>query len=217
MNSSISKNELFKLLCNQLNNFFGISDKETIILKKVFNPALKRSFFCFSKNKNKYYQENGKTYFNPYHSGQNCIFLYFISNMIFKSGRKKRLNKLLADKIYYLNKTLNGLDLFYEVEMPKIFILDHPLGSIIGRGKIKDYFFFSSGCVVGNNKGIYPKIGKNVRMLANSKILGNCIIGDNVIFAPNSYVIDTNIPNNVIVFGQYPNNVIKKNTKNKKI
>ena len=50
-------------------------------------------------------------------------------------------------------------------------------------------------------------------MLANSKILGDCIIGDNVIMAPNSYVIDIKVPKNVIVFGQYPNNIFKKNIK----
>ena len=213
MKLSISKNDLFKLLSLQLNNFFGINNNEIIVLKKNFNSALRKSFHCFSKNKNKYYHLDKETYFNPYHSGQYCIFLYFISNLIFKFGPKKKLNKLLADKIYYLNKSLNGIDLFYQVEMPKIFFLDHPLGSIIGRGQIKNYFSFSSGCVVGNNKGKYPKIGKNVKMLANSKILGDCIIGDNVIMAPNSYVIDIKVPKNVIVFGQYPNNIFKKNIK----
>ena len=47
-------------------------------------------------------------------------------------------------------------------------------------------------------------------MCAYSKILGDCKIGNNVILAANSYVIDMNIPNDVLVFGQYPNNIIKK-------
>jgi serine O-acetyltransferase len=41
-------------------------------------------------------------------------------------------NTTLADRIYYLNKALNGLDLFYEVEMPDVFYLDHPVGTVIG-------------------------------------------------------------------------------------
>ena len=35
-------------------------------------------------------------------------------------------------------------------------------------------------------------------------------VGDNVTFAANSYIKDKNIPNNVVVFGQFPNNIIKK-------
>lgn len=207
---NIPQKKIEELLNNQISIFFGLSKDEELILAKAFDKSLRRTEFCFSKNKNKYYKRKGKTFFNTYHSGQYCIFLYFISNTIYKTGPKKKIYKTLADKVYYLNKTLNGLDLFYEVEMPKVFILDHPVGSVIGRGKFKDYFSFSSGCVVGNNKGKYPKIGKNVRMLSTSKILGDCKIGDNVTFSANSYIKDKNIPDSVIVFGQHPNNIIKK-------
>ena len=207
---SIPKSEIKFLLFHQISNFFTLKSEEKKIIDEVFDISLKRSKFCFSKSKLKYFKFKGKTFFNPFHSGQYCIFLYYISNTIFKLKPRKKKNKLLADKIYCLNKALNGLDLFYEVEMPQIFTLDHPVGSVIGRGRIDDYFSFSSGCVVGNNKGKYPIIGKNVKMCAYAKILGNCNIGDNVTFAANSYVIDMNVPSNVIVFGQYPNIKFKK-------
>lgn len=114
-----------------------------------------------------------------------------------------------AEKIYYLNKILHSIDLFYEVELPSIFFFDHPLGSVMGRAKYSDYFSFLQGCTVGNNKGKYPIIGRNVSMLSNSKILGDCHIGNNVILSANSYVIDTDIPDNSIVFGQGRNITIK--------
>ena len=47
-----------------------------------------------------------------------------------------------CDKIYYLNRLLNSVDLFYKVTLPDIFMLDHPLGSVIGRGTFGNYFSF---------------------------------------------------------------------------
>lgn len=160
---------------------------------------------CFAPNPNKYYHRNGEIFFNPFHSAQYTIFLYLMSREIFLNGN----SHLLADKIYYLNKALNGCDLFYEIELPSYFTLDHPVGSVMGRAEYGEGFSFTQCCTVGNNNGIYPVIGKNVRMCAYSSIIGNCHIGDNVIIGANSGVKDCDIPDNTIVFGQYPNNVCK--------
>ena len=46
----------------------------------------------------------------------------------------------------------------------------------------------------------YPTIGEHVAMYANSRIIGNCHVGDNVIFAANSFIIDCDIPSNSLVF-----------------
>jgi serine O-acetyltransferase len=179
---------------------------EREILKAGIDAALVRSEFCFSQSKNKYYAKNGETYFNPFHSGQYSIFLYYLSNSIFL--RYPRASTL-ADRVYYLNKALNGLDLFYEVKMPRVFFLDHPVGSVLGRATYGEYFSFAQNCVVGNNKGVYPVLGQNVRMMASSMILGDCKIGDNVIISAHSYVKDVEIPSCSIVFGTHPNLVIK--------
>jgi serine O-acetyltransferase len=204
----IKEKALIQNLIKQIENLFGISNKEINIITKFFSKSLQRTEYCFSRTKNKYYHRNGKVYFNPYHSGQYCIFLYFFSNTIFN----KLGNNLLSDKIYYLNKTLNGLDLFYEVKMPKIFILDHPVGTVIGKASIKSFFSFSSNCVVGNNKGIFPRLGSNVYLSTGSTILGDCTIGNNVIFAANSYILDKDISSNSIVYGRHPNIEVKKIT-----
>ena len=118
-------------------------------------------------------------------------------------------NKSLADRIYYLNKTLNGLDLFYEIKMPDIFQLEHPVGSVIGRAKIGDYFSFFQGCTVGASMGFEPVIGENVTMYSHSKILGKSRVGNNVWISANTYIKDTNIPEQSLVFGSSPNIVIK--------
>ena len=104
---------------------------------------------------------------------------------------------------------LHSADLYYEVELPQVFRLDHPVGSVMGRAKYGNNFFFCQGCTVGNNKGVYPVIGENVSMLSGSKILGKCDIGDNVTLSANSYVKDTDVPANTVVFGSSPKLIFK--------
>lgn len=166
--------------------------------------VLNKVEYCFNCNPNKYYHRNGETYFNLFHAGQYTIFLYFYSREVYLAG-----NSSLADKIYYLNKIMNSCDLFYEVEMPDYFALDHPHGSVMGRAKYSEGFTFGQYSTVGNNNSIYPVIGKNCKMCMNSAIIGNCHIGDDVTIGAGAIVKDTNIPSNTIVFGQSPNLIIK--------
>lgn len=115
----------------------------------------------------------------------------------------------MSDKIYALNRTLSSADLFYQVELPEVFAFDHPLGAVLGRANYSNYFSFSQGCTVGNNKGVYPTFGESVFMMSDSKVIGNCRIGDNVIISASSYVKDTDIPSGSVVFGQSPNLTVK--------
>ena len=202
----ISREEIFQEVIKQLNSFFSVSEGEIAILADSMEEVLNRCENCFEKTKNKYYSRDGKAVFNPYHSGQYCIFLYYFSNSIFSADVEFRN---LANKLFCLNKIMNGCDLFYEIELPEIFMLDHPVGSVMGRAKYGDYFTFVQNCTVGNNKGIFPIIENNVKMSANSMIIGNCHIGGNSIIGAGACVKDENIPANSIVFGYSPNLIIK--------
>jgi len=203
----IGKESLFQLVKHQVVNLFMANPNELIEIKKVFPVVLKRTSHCFSASTNKYYRDKNRLVFNPYHSGQYTIFLYFLSNQLWKTNPHA---KQIADKIYYLNKTLNGLDIYYEVEMPSIFFLDHPVGSVLGRAKYGDGFSFSQNCTVGNNHGIYPEIGKNVVLHSGAKILGSCKIGNDVVVSANCYIKDQNVPDGCLVFGASPNLIFKK-------
>lgn len=200
-------NVILELLQKQL-SFFLVSDGEMSLIKTAYPEATERVSHCFAANTNKYYHKDGEVYFNPFHSVQWMIFLYFLSNTLYK---KNPSDSKLCDKIYYLNRMLNSVDLFYEVNLPAVFIADHPLGTVIGRGTFGDFFLFSQGCTIGNNKGIFPVLGKNVKMLSNSKIIGNSTIGDNVIIAANTFIKDQNIESDSIVFGTSPDLIIKPN------
>ena len=202
----LPEDQLCELVYKQLNNLFFVNLSEHNQLAAALPDTLKRCDTCFAGNPAKYFQRDGESYFNPYHSGQYAIFLYYLSNTVFKQG-----NNLLADRLYYLNKLLNACDLYHEIELPDIFILDHPVGSVMGRAQYGNYFAFSQNSTVGNNKGIFPRIGEHVTMLSGTKILGDCEIGDYVTLAANTYVKDTDIPAHSLVFGESPNLVIKEN------
>mgnify|MGYP000356724518 CR=1 FL=1 len=211
MKYEIDIEKIVSLVTKQLNNLFYIEESESNFIQSQMDKVLSRTEYCFANNPNKYYQKDGDTYFNPFHSGQYSIFLYYLSNTIFQ----ERNNNTLSDRIYYLNKALNAFDLYYEIKLPDIFMLDHPVGSVMGRAVYGNYFSFSQNCTVGNNKGVFPKIGENVKMLSNSKIIGASNIGNNVILSANSYVKDEDIPNNTIVFGSSPNLILKTHSNKK--
>lgn len=208
MEIGITKTDLVSLVKRQLGSLFMFDEAaEGSLLSGAVDLALEKCGHCFSHTPNKYYRRNGVVYFNPFHSGQYCIFLYFLSRAVFLAAGQPNT---LADRIYFLNKCLNSLDLYYEVELPDIFFLDHPVGTVLGRARYGDGFSFSQSCTVGNNKGIYPVLGENVKLMSGAKILGKCLIGSKVVIAANALVMDCDIPDCSVVFGSSPHLTIKK-------
>lgn len=79
-----------------------------------------------------------------------------------------------------------------------------------GRATFGEYFFFYQGCTVGGDHNTYPVIGHHVRLFANSTVLGESHIGNNVWIGAGALVKNTDIPDNSLVFGQSPNLIIKQ-------
>src|SRR5690606_27406824 len=144
MRIDIGKRSITDLVARQLDSLFFLEEGDQDLLARVMPDVLLRVERCFAQASNKYYRRDGEVYFSPWHSGQYTIFLYFLANTLFVADRNA--HRALADKLYYLTRALNGLDLYYEVEMPDIFFLDHPLGSVIGRGVFGNFFTFSQQC-----------------------------------------------------------------------
>lgn len=206
LESSFNVEELLLLLKKHLTIFFNLSKEEEEVLKKNHVFILDNLKIAITGVDNKYFFKNGNAYFSPLHSGQYLIYLYLFSHFCYK-----HLNNIeLSEKLYYLNKILHSCDIYPAVELPKVFFLEHPLGTVLGRALYGNNFFAMQGCTVGGNKKLeYPIIGNNVKMYSNSKIIGNSKIGDNVQIGANAYIKDTNIPDNVTVFGQFPNLILK--------
>lgn len=200
-----STDELRDLLVKQLSSLFPIDEKEVDQIERFLPCSMMWIEECFSHLSNKYYSiDAGYSRFDPLHGCQWAMLLYRLSREVFTEE-----DGALPDKIYALIRALSGCDLFYQVRLPDIFTFDHPFGSVIGRADYSNFFVFTQGCTIGNNHGIYPHFGQRVYMLSNSKVIGDCAIGNDVIISANAYVKDADIPSGSIVFGQSPDLIVK--------
>lgn len=196
--SSLTIEQLSTLLIRQTESVFPDGNSlENNLLYKSACVAMARLEHCFSAINNKYFFDGRQAIFDHLHGDQYAAWLYFVSNQLFRDGAPNAWSK----KVFLLNKMLHGCDIFYEVELPSIFLLVHPLGTVLGRGSYQDYFIVYQRCGIGSNHGIYPKLGRHVTMRPGSAILGDCLIGDNVDVATESLVLDSDIPSDFVYFG----------------
>jgi serine O-acetyltransferase len=206
METAISRARIGELVVHQIESNFLLEPGEVEVIENFLKTAFQRTEYCFSfQQDDKYYWKESKVFFNPYHSAQYCAFLYYLSNSIWQ----KEGPIIVCDKIYCLNKMLNAIDLFYEVVMPAVFYTDHPVGTVLGRAKYGNRFCFTQNCTVGNNKGVFPEIGENVKMYSGARILGASRIGSGSIIASGTFVKDQDVPGLSVVFGSSPNLIIK--------
>ena len=108
---------------------------------------------------------------------------------------------------------MNSIDLYYDIDLPSIFHLQHPMGTILGRAKYGQFLSVAQGVTVGKNKMKTAKFGDFVTLYPQSMVIGNSIIGNNVIISAGTIVKDAIIPDNSIVFGISPNLIIKEKSK----
>lgn len=195
---SLSIIDLRNYVLNQLNYFFP--DNQLIKpneIETVLNDVLDRLDYCFEKVNNKNYREHSQSIFNHLYSDQYLVFLWFLSNTIWKKSE----NKLLASKVYYLNKVLHSFDCMYDTGLPDIFFISHGIGTMLGKANYSDYFIAMQGCTVGTNDSIhYPVFGKGVALTAHSSVIGNCKVGNLVTISANTSIFKKDIPSKSLVF-----------------
>ena len=180
MQLSLNLKQLCEYICNQLNTFFN--DQNIVNQKDLMfflNDSIERLEFCFSKINNKYFYDGKSSIFNHLNGDQYAMFLYFLSNTIYLN-KKSSSDTALASKVYLLNKALHGVDAFYEVQLPKVFIFIHPLGTVLGRASYADYLVVYQRCGIGTNKESQPMLGKYLTLHPGSSILGQSNIGEKI-------------------------------------
>ncbi len=175
---------------------------------------IERVEFCFSAIQSKYFRLNDQIYFNHLNSDHYSMFLYFLANTLHKNGEDIKI----CEKIFYLNKVLHGIDVFYDIELPDIFLFCHPLGTVLGRAKYSNYFLVYQGCTIGasrelgfNRDNEYPILGEHLGMYMGASILGKCRIGKNCKISSNSLIMDNDLPDNSIYVGTTNYHTIKTN------
>lgn len=198
MQLTLSNVSLAEYVCTQLNNVFPdeVLSVDASFIKSV-DGALELVKNCFKHIDNKYYFDGKNIIFNHRNADQYCVFLYWLSRIsAFECSRKD-----IAEKTYLLNKILNGIDIFYEVELPLIFAVVHPLGTVLGRAEYKNFLLVYQRCGVGTNKGKAPRLGCHLTLHPGASILGDCNVGDFCSVGANSLVIDQNLPDDTVFVG----------------
>ena len=207
---SLAKTKLSTYTANQLNVFFP--DPQPVradFLASHIDQTLERVEYCFSFVNNRYYFDGKNVLFNHLNADQYAMFLYILSNELYN----KHCDAGICDKIFYLNKILHGIDVFYEVKLPDIFLFVHPLGTVLGRGTYADFFLVYQQCGIGSNNDVYPTLGKYVSLHPGSSILGNCTVGENCKIATGSLLLDYYLETDSVYIGDSLNFTIKKSRK----
>lgn len=208
---SLTESQLADYVIFQLNTFFPDANKvQHIEIEPYITEALDRIYLNFSKIKTKYYREEDTVLFSHLNGDQYCVFLYYLSNTLYRQGASESV----CTKIFLLNKYLHGIDAFYSVKLPEHFMVVHPLGTVLGNAVYGDYFVVYQNCTVGASaEGIYPCFGKGTIMYSASAVIGKLSVGNQVVLARSATVVNTDIPDRTIVFGMVPGLVLKENKK----
>lgn len=200
---TLTTTELRLFLGRQLETFFPDGLTERYYTGKdidwAINAALERLEYCFKHiNRSAYSDENGQTYFSHLHSDQYSQFLYYFMNSLWKKSE----NKIICDKCIILNKCLNNMFVSYKCELPDIFLLGHPIGTILGNAKYSDYLVVFQNVTVntGEKQGeLTPKLGKGLFLASGAQIIGEETIGDRVNVGVDAVVYKMSICNDKTV------------------
>lgn len=134
--------------------------------------------------------------FDHLHSSQNCIFLYYLANTIWNETGEEEL----PTKLFILNKALNAIDLFYEIDMPSRFFIGHSVGIVLAKASYADYLVLYQNSTVGKNHGVAPVIESGVIMYPNTAIIGRCQVRAGTVISHGVGIVNQDTPGNCLVF-----------------
>lgn len=187
-----SREQLLGYLERQLQNFFpdgqpGVREQ----LDARLDRALDRLAHCIGAVRMWRADE-----FDHLHSSQYATFLYFLAHTLHRDGAERAL----CNKLFFLNKALNGIDLFYEIDLPPAFFIGHSVGIVLAKATYGNHLVLYQNCTVGKNHGAAPVLGDGVVLYPHSAVIGDCRIGDGSILAQGVSVIGRDAPGHCLVF-----------------
>ena len=201
-----SRADLLRYVVRQLEHFFpddGNADA-TEVLRPHMDVALDRLAHCIGAVRP---WKPGE--FDHLHSSQYTIFLYYLSNTVWKATG----NSSLCAKLFGLNKALNGIDLFYEIDMPPVFFIGHSVGIVFAKATYGNYLVAYQNSTVGKNHGAAPVLGEGVVMYAGTAIIGGCQVGDGTVLSQGTSLVNTNTPGHCTVYPGQGGQVVFKPTR----
>lgn len=192
-------------VARQLNAAYPDGAEVTRTLMRVLVPrALARVETCFSHIDNKYFFDGQSAVFDHLHGDQYAMFLYLLSNEAHRAGEPGA-----AKKLFLLNKAMFGVDAFYEVQLPDIFLFVHPLATVLGRATYSDYLIVYQRVGIGSNRDVYPTLGRHLTLHPGAKVLGRSAVGDHCRIASEAFLLDRDLEDGMLYMGGPREPVIK--------
>lgn len=209
LRSSLAPDALCRLAARQTGYLF--CDDDLVVAADMLpsaRVAMARLEHCFSKVANAYFFDGQRVLFDHLHGDQYAMWLYLLANQLHRDQAPAAWCK----KLFLLNKALHGCDVFYEVELPSVFLLVHPLGTVLGRGRYADFLIAYQRVGIGSNHDTYPTLGRHLTLHPGSAVLGNASIGDNCSIAAESLLLDRDLPPNSVYIGNPRDHLIRTQT-----
>ncbi|MCZ4330205.1 hypothetical protein [Castellaniella denitrificans] len=201
----IEQEHMVAYVRTQLERLFPLPDMPDLtVLVRCMPVALKRLHRCI--NEVKLWAPDR---FDVLHSTQYCIFLYYLANTIWKETGERSVCTLL----FLLNKALNGIDLFYEIEMPEVFFIGHSVGIVLAKASYGNYLVLYQNSTVGKNHGVAPVLEDRVIMYPNTAIIGRSHVRSGSVIAQGVSVINTDTPGDCLVFSGSDGRILFKDVK----
>jgi serine O-acetyltransferase len=195
-----SEGHLAEYTRRQLENLFpdGTDRKKEIALLRSAYPIVRIKMLRLI-NEIRYWRND---FFDPMHSTQYTIYLYLVAREIVKAG----LDTDTPTRLFYLNKVLNGIDLYYEIEMPEIFFLGHTSGIVFAKAVYNNHLIIYQNSTIGRSGKNTPRIGPRVCIFPNTLVIGKSEVGSDTIVSAGVSLINTSVPSFSVV---RPNGVVE--------
>lgn len=195
---SLQPVSLARYVALQLSRFFPDRDVSPDEIAEFLPRTLERLDFNFSHSRSPRYFDGTSARFDHLNTDQYCVFLYYLANTIHRA----KGDRATASKLYALNKALNGIDLYFEVEMPDVFGVQHPVGVVVGRARLSNYLFLYQRCTIGGNLALeYPTLKEGVVLFGDTAVVGRTTLGSNTWVSVGTRIIDSEIQGGHVVVG----------------
>lgn len=197
-----SREQLIDYVDCQLQHFFPDKRRgERTLLAQHMDETLARLNHCI--NAVRMWTPNQFYYL---HSEQYTTFLYFLANTLWRHTQQEAL----CNKLFFLNKSLNGFNCFYSIALPDIFFIGHSLGIVLANTQFGNYLVLYQNVTVGKNHGAAPTIGEGVIFYPHSAVIGGCRIADHTVLAQGTRVMGRDTTGQCLVFPGAAGEVLEK-------
>ncbi|MCV2420506.1 hypothetical protein [Paucibacter sp. DJ2R-2] len=181
---------LAAFVCRQLENFYPDDLDSRDVVQAAMPATLDRVRHCVGQ------VIAWPQGFDPVMSGQYASFLYFLSNEVGVTLR----DGVTATRLFLLNKALHGLELFYDVALPEVFLIGHTPGLVFAKASFGSHLVFHQGCTIGHKlDGHRPHFEGHTVMFPGSMVIGHCRVRANTVIAPGVVLVDCDTPGDCYV------------------